>query len=205
MSPIPDVFTVKQAADEIRVSESTIYRWITQGKIIVRREGRNILIPTDDNLNFFVGQISVRYQRPGSAWVPEEIKAYSEWHQLLDELTWLLKVCYSPREDIKRKQFRLDQLFANYIKFHKIELPKIKRIFASVKGLKRRLITDDLKRGWYNELAFILPLKKSTLGLTFADIELNKATAQTRFAFPSWRITSSYYAVYFYLRDCLES
>ena len=60
--------------------------------------------------------------------------------------------------------------------------------------------TNDLKRGWYNELAYTLPLKKSVLGLSFSDIGINKEISDERFSFPSWRIISVYYSVYFYLR-----
>jgi hypothetical protein len=43
-------------------------------------------------------------------------------------------------------------------------------------------------------------LKESTLGISFNDIEINKEKTNIRFIFPSWRITSAYYSVYFYLR-----
>jgi hypothetical protein len=62
------------------------------------------------------------------------------------------------------------------------------------------MITDDLKRGWYNELAYALPLKVSTLGVSFQDVRANEPQATVRYSFPSWRITTAYYATYFYLR-----
>ena len=66
---------------------------------------------------------------------------------------------------------------------------------------KVRLATDDLKRGWYNELAYSIPLKPSTLGLSFSDVELNKSSSTRRFTFPSWRIVAAVYLVYFFLRS----
>src|SRR2546430_12557250 len=40
------------------------------------------------------------------------------------------------------------------------------------------LFRSDLKRGWYNELFFLFPLKDTTLGLTFADIEKNRSRSE---------------------------
>ncbi len=66
--------------------------------------------------------------------------------------------------------------------------------------MPRALIVADLKRGWYNELAYAMPLRTSTIGLSFSDITCNKPLANVRFAFPSWRVTTAYYAAYFYMR-----
>lgn len=119
---------------------------------------------------------------------------------MIDELVWLIKAVYSSKEALKRKDFRIDKLFSQYIIQNKIELKKIAKIFPSLSNLNSQFITDDLKRGWYNELAFVIPLKEATLGLSFNDIDINKDKSNDRFTFPSWRITSFYYSVYFYLR-----
>ncbi|NOT04030.1 MAG: hypothetical protein HOP27_05465 [Anaerolineales bacterium] len=182
------------------VTKSTIYRWIKTGKLIAIKDGQSYSILLSENRDFISALIRKKHSKPISVWTPKEIEDYSEWHELIDEICWLIKVCYSSRDDIKRKRFRLDTLFVNYLTSNKITLSKVKQIFASNIKPKLRSITDDLKRGWYNELAYAVPLKKSTLGLSFNDIDLNKAASSIRFAFPSWRITSAYYSVYFYLR-----
>jgi hypothetical protein len=82
---------------------------------------------------------------------------------------------------------------------HKVELKKVKSQFNSSE-IKSKSITDDLKRGWYNELAFIYPLKNATLGISFREITENLKISSTRFSFPSWKITECYYSSYFYFR-----
>jgi hypothetical protein len=146
---------------------------------------------------------AIRQRRfaPQEAYVPNELLEYNEWHQFLDEFSWLIKICYSPKEIVKNKRFRLDQLFSNYISIHKISLKRLAQVYRSTVLPSTRIITDDLKRGWYNELAYLLPLRNSTLGLSFTDIDLNKAASNARFTFPSWRITTAYYSIYFYLRS----
>lgn len=192
--------TVQKLAGFLQVSESTVYTWIRAGKINATKYGRNYNIDWGENREFLAAQLRIKHSKPLSAWIPKEIGDYSEWHELLDEFSWLIKICYSSKDDIKRKRFRLDRLFANYLTAHKIDLGKVRQIFASNANPNFRLITNDLKRGWYNELSYVVPLKKSTLGLSFDDIEHNKEDSSIRFAFPSWRITSAYYSTYFYLR-----
>jgi excisionase family DNA binding protein len=196
-----DPVVVPDAAEILHVSKSTVYRWVREGKLKSDKIGRRISVTYDLNGEFFRLQLQKHWSKPAGAFVPKEIKRYGEWHELLDELVWLLKVSYSKPNDIKRKQFRLDQLFLNFLKFHKVTLPKMKRALIASSRTRKRLITDDLKRGWYNELAYALPLKPETLGLSFKDLERNKRSATERFAFPSWRITSAYYSAYFFLRS----
>ena len=62
-------------------------------------------------------------------------------------------------------------------------------------------VIEDLRRGWYNELAFAMPLRESLIGLSFRDIVRNQDISNSRFVFPSWRIVSAYYALYFFLRS----
>ncbi len=182
------------------VTTGTVYKWIRTGKLKAIKEGKNYDIPFTENKDFLLAQLKKKREKLQLAWTPKEIEDYSEWHELLDELCWLIKICYSSKDDIKHKRFRLDQLFVNYLTFHKVTLKKVSQAFASNPKPNFLRVTDDLKRGWYNELSYALPLRKSTLGLSFSDITLNKEDSSIRFAFPSWRITSAYYSAYFYLR-----
>jgi len=119
---------------------------------------------------------------------------------MFDYFSWLLKVTYTSPTLIKKKQFNIRHIFENYIEYNKINLLTIKKDFIGT-NLKDKEITDDLKRGWYNELSFIYPLKNSTLGISFKDISENLEISSTRFQFPSWKITEYYYASYFYFRS----
>jgi len=198
--PSEKTIPISDAAENVGVAESTIYRWIRAGKLKAIKQGRVYEISLDENREFLFAQYQKKHSKPEIAWTPKEIDAYSEWHEFIDEICWLIKICYSSKADIKRKLFRLDRLFINYLTYHKITLNKIRPVFASNTNPNFHHVTNDLKRGWYNELSYTFPLRKSTLGLSFSDISTNKSISSIRFAFPSWRITSSYYSIYFYLR-----
>jgi hypothetical protein len=197
----PPMYTVNQLCDILHIARRTVYRWIRVGHLDADRVDGLYTIPsTTKNTDFIVAIIRNRHSRPESAWVPEGLTDYHGWHQLIDEFVWLVKACYSDKEDLKRKRFRLDRLLANYLRANNVTLGRIKHTFAASSASPPSQVADDLKRGWYNEFAYAVPQKPSTLGHSFSDIELNKATSASRFAFPSWRITTAYYTVYFYLR-----
>ena len=138
--------------------------------------------------------------RPRRPYVPREIADYNRWHTVLDDFCWLLKVTYTPPSDLKRKQFRLDVIFANYLRESIGEMERIASALGS-KPTHDVAVTEDLRRGWYNELAFAMPLRESLIGLSFRDIVRNRDISNSRFVFPSWRIVSAYYALYFFLRS----
>jgi hypothetical protein len=192
---------VGQLSDTLHVSAATIYRWIGEGKLdAAKANGSITILDSATNRSFFLSELEKARKRPPTPWVPNEIKDFNKWHHLLDELLWLLKVTYSDPADIKRKAFRLDQLFSAYLSSNKVTLPKVRNAFAARPASTATLVLNDLKRGWYNELAYSFPLRPSTLRQSYADLETNKASSIVRLAFPSWRITTAYYSVYFYLR-----
>jgi excisionase family DNA binding protein len=193
--------TIREIIEATGCSRGTVYKWIKSGKLTAHKVKGRYVIPFGANDNFIVENIKKKYSRPEEAWVPESIESYNEWHQLLDYYCWLIKICYSSKKDIKRKCFRIDKIFANYLKFHNVSLNKVRQIFATNTSPNINLISDDLKRGWYNELSYIIPLKESTLGLSFRDVSMNLDSSSTRFTFPSWRIVPAYYSIYFYLRS----
>lgn len=59
----------------------------------------------------------------------KRLRHYSRWHDLIDEMTWLLKVSYGSTDDIKKKHFRLDSLFASQLRANDITLGKIRAAF----------------------------------------------------------------------------
>lgn len=195
------MFSVGQLSDTLHVTPATIYRWISDGKLdATKSNGSFTILESDKNRAFFLSEFEKARKRPPTAWVPKEIKDFNRWHHLLDEFLWLLKVSYSDPSDIKRKAFRLDKLFYSYITTNKVTLAKIRNTFASSSSSTATLVLNDLKRGWYNELAYSFPLRPSTLRHSYSDLEQNKTSSIVRLAFPSWRITTAYYSVYFYLR-----
>jgi excisionase family DNA binding protein len=192
--------TVAELAAFLGVSSGTVRRWIRGGRIQAVKERGVLLIPVSQE--FILEQLRRRRtSSTRSPYTPTELKSYSQWHETLDQLVWLLKTSYASREMLKKRRFRLDSLFAAYIKSNKLAIPAIRRALNSPTPRRWRLIEDDLKRGWYNELAYCTPTRPSTLGLGFADVQANMDVSGSRFAFPSWPIIKAYYAAYFFLRS----
>jgi len=199
-----DQFTAKELAQLFEVSTSSVYGWIKKGKLTATRTNGKLIIPRDELYSSFVSEfIKKRYEVEPEPYFPDELLAYSDWHQTLDYFSWLFKACYSHPNDLKKKHFNIRHIFENYLTLHKVELKKIKTQFNSA-DIKTKSITDDLKRGWYNELAFIYPLKNATLGISFREVTENLKISTTRFSFPSWKITECYYSSYFYLRTIAQ-
>jgi excisionase family DNA binding protein len=192
--------TVREMADVLQVSESSVRRWISKGLLTATRSGRSFSIPGQPNAAFISTRLQAAWARPILAYVPPEISRYSEWHQVLDELVWLAKAVYSDRSALKRRRFRLDVLFARYLTANGVDLRSIRKSFSPTSVSLSRGVWEDLQRGWYNELAFSFPQRPSALGLSFSDVSTNGEASAKRFTFPSWRITAAYYSVYFYLR-----
>jgi hypothetical protein len=194
-------FTIPELSGWLKKSQGTIRRWIASGNLEAEKTAKGYHIRwLGKNSDFLSSELQKRRNKPDEAYTPKELSEYSEWHQLLDELSWLFKVCYSPDFVVKRKKFRADIIFVRYIQAHDITLKKVQSIFAANRSHGLKPIADDLKRGWYNELAFVVPLKPSTLGLSFSDIDTNRDISSMRFAFPSWKVITAYYSIYFYLR-----
>jgi len=190
-----------ELAEYFGITTRTIKNWIENGKLRVTIVDGEYEVEWGDNEEaVFRKLLEKKRERLNEAYTPKELTEYSEWHTLLDELSWLLKVCYTPEQMVKRKKFRTDIIFIRYIQAHKITLKKVESVFRANQSDTTKTISDDLKRGWYNELAFVVPLKPSTLGLSFADIHINTDTSSMRFAFPSWKVITAYYSIYFYLR-----
>jgi hypothetical protein len=195
-----DQYTAKELAQLFEVPISSVYSWINKGKLTAIRINRKLIIPRDELYSSFVSEfIKKKYEIEPEPYFPDELLSYSDWHQTLDYFSWLFKSCYTSPNDLKKKNFNIRLIFENYLTVHKVELKKVKSQFNSSE-IKSKSITDDLKRGWYNELAFIYPLKNATLGISFREITENLKISSTRFSFPSWKITECYYSSYFYFR-----
>lgn len=196
--------TPKELAELFDVPISTVYYWIKKGKLTATQTKGKLVIHRDELFSSFISEfVKKKYEVEPEPYFPDELLAYSDWHQTLDYYSWLFKVCYSHPDDLKKKHFNIRNIFENYLTIHKVELKKIKTQFTSA-DLKAKSITDDLKRGWYNELAFIYPLKNATLGISFREVTENLKISTTRFSFPSWKITECYYSSYFYLRTIAQ-
>lgn len=195
-----ETITVEKLSDILEVSNSTVRQWIASNKLHAEKYNGKFLIPLESNNDFIVERIKKKHEKPYLPYIPDELTEYNKWHELIDEIAWLLKVLYSGKHEIKAKSFRADHIFVRYLKNHDVSLDNLRSTFLHNNRINTLLVTDDLKRGWYNELSFVVPIKDSTLGLSFKDIEVNNKISDIRFSFPSWKIISCYYAIYFYLR-----
>ena len=126
--PIP----IQQIAEFSGVSIGTIYKWIKAGKLKATKQGKTYEVLFSENDKFLLAQLKKKHSKPQLAWTPKEIEDYSEWHELIDEICWLIKICYSSKDDIKHKLFRLDRLFVNYLTFHKVTLNKVRQVFGKL-------------------------------------------------------------------------
>ncbi len=125
--------TVREVANVLQVTEGTVRKWIHSGQIDAEKaDGQYRLINNEKTSAFLVGKIRSRSNSPPKAWNPREIRDYSKWHDLLDEMIWLLKVCYSTPEEIKRRKFRVDSLFAEYLSSSNVTLNKVRTAFRLV-------------------------------------------------------------------------
>jgi hypothetical protein len=102
-------------ANFLQVSPTTVYRWIKNGDVVAREKDGKLNIIHEECRDFISNKLRELRYRPEKAFVPEGLEDYSEWHLVVDYFCWLLKVCYTSKENIKRKTFRLDYLFANYL------------------------------------------------------------------------------------------
>lgn len=120
---------------------------------------------------------------------------YLQNHVIIDDFVWMLKLNYSDKDTIKRKKYRKDILFQEYIRENKISIKKIKNTLISDNGDKSKFIYY-LKQGWYNELASEYPFSADCMNIgTSIEEDENQWKIDL---FPSWYIVKNYYTVYSY-------
>jgi hypothetical protein len=192
-------WTVAQAAEALCVTPTTIRRWIAEGHLAVVPQSSPLRVSSRPLNETISERVRAGIYRPRS-YVPEGIGRYAAWHHFLDEFVWLIKATYSDVQDLKRRRFRLDVLYSRYLRANDVTPRVLRRDFTFNSTSVPDGVWQDLSRGWYNEFAFSFPAKAATLGLSFSDIHENKEVTESRFLFPSWRIVTAYYSVYFYLR-----
>jgi len=105
-APTPEPFqTVTELSTALGKSHGTIRKWIKKGKLEATKSERGYRIPwSDKNSELFSIEIRKKLGKPKPAYYPQELSEYSGWHEVLDELCWLFKVCYSPGDIVKTKK-----------------------------------------------------------------------------------------------------
>lgn len=115
-------------------------------------------------------------------------------HNSIDIFSWILKMYYAEdKEAVKKRKFRLEVIFQNYLIKNKVSLNKISG------GLSVEVKKDDLEsfllRGWYNELISAYPATTYYLDIG-VNLEANLGDKhpgdQGDF---TWKIVQHYYSI----------
>lgn len=183
-------------------ADSTLRHWIRTGKLISKTVDGRTVIPLSENSRVLAEMLHRKPRTTATvAWAPEALPNYGTWHDALDCNVWLLCVHYGSKELLRRKGGRLDLMLANYLRSGKVNLRRIRAAFSSTMKPNRSKSRMDLHRGWYHELAFATPLRAETLDLSASAVTRSIESSCSRLAFPTWRIVSAYYSLYFFIRS----
>ncbi|MDP4200366.1 MAG: hypothetical protein Q8922_15250 [Bacteroidota bacterium] len=122
-----------------------------------------------------------------------ELADFLCFHDTIDAFTWLIKLRYSSKEDIRsRKAYRLDRLFDQFLTEKQFEIGKLTRLKGRSSSPDR--FTFHLTKGWYNEMVRSTPLNENILAI---GTRVSPDSCHGRFA--AWNIVQSYYAIYEYV------
>ena len=114
---------------------------------------------------------------------------YLYFHNVIDKFCWLLKFQYSERDVVKRKKYRIDTLFQNYIHLNKYKIEKAAKCISS--SISKEKIEYHLSKGWLNELVRSVPLHADYLEI---GTMLSRWDEPGSEGLTSWNIVQSYYA-----------
>ena len=125
--------------------------------------------------------------------IPEFVD-YLFYHSILDKFCWLIKLRYSPKETVKSKRYRLDELFQHFLIHNKITIEKAFRVVS--KDFEVEKLEYHLTKGWYNELVRSDPVDETYLSI---GTSLGKNNGPGSGGHIAWNIIQSYYAFYEFL------
>jgi hypothetical protein len=121
-----------------------------------------------------------------------ELADYLCFHEVIDIVCWLLKLCYSSKDTVKKRNYRLHTLLRDFLNKAEFDLGKVNRLVGSAHSKDK--FSFHLNKGWYNELVRSCPLDADALNIgTKHDPNHSKGKSV------AWNITQSYYAVYEYV------
>lgn len=182
-------------------SGRTVRRWIKNGTLKTEVVDNQEYVSFKDNSTLLRAMLFREPRRRLNVYAPEDLPAYSTWHDAFDCLVWLLCVQYTTPDAARTRRFRLDHLLAAYLKAGESNRKRIKLCYEPHTKRSTKRARQDLLRGWYHELAYSLPLRHTTLEISSGAITDGLDASASRFAFPTWRIVSNYYSAYFMIRS----
>ena len=195
--------TLEEAVTKYKLPKSYIKQLIENKYIhatdLTKYGGKGIMIDPESQKRLRVLSENPEYKQKVLDFNPSsyydfcpEIIEYHPFHDFIDRYCWLIKLFYTDKEDIKKKKYRLDILFQNFLIKNKFSLEKLTETVAGNNGDNNKLIFH-LQKGWYNELVRSVPLSENYLQIgTKAKGSVADATSV------SWNITQTYYSIYEY-------
>jgi excisionase family DNA binding protein len=93
MSPF---MTVKEAAAFLRLSDKTLYRWVSQKRVPARHHGAKVLFHRDELEAWSAGQIEMQPAEPS-------LSPFERARQRIGSLKTERMNCDSPKSDSQRK------------------------------------------------------------------------------------------------------
>lgn len=117
---------------------------------------------------------------------------YLCYHGTIDVLCWLLRLRYSPRETIKKRNYRLHVMFDGFLAEQQFDLNRLSDLAGSHHSQSK--FAFHLNKGWYNELVRSYPLDAD-----FLNIGTKHDPSHSKGRSLSWNVTQSYYSIYEYV------
>ena len=118
---------------------------------------------------------------------------YLFFHNLLDKFCFALKAHYSDRETVKKRRYRLDLVFQNYLLQNRITSSKNASHQPSP-ALESK-VEFNLTKGWHDELVRGDPLLPDYLKV---GVQLSGWRGPGTGGLAAWNVIQSYYAVFEY-------
>jgi hypothetical protein len=195
--------TLEEAVVKYKLSKTYIKKLIDNKYIhatdLTKYGGRGIMIDLESRQRLRMLSEHPEYKQKVLDFNPSsyydfcpEIMEYHLFHDFIDRYCWLIKLFYIDKEDIKKKKYRLDVLFQNFLVKNNFSIEKLTETVAEGNGNNDKVVFH-LQKGWYNELVRSIPLNESYLQIgTKVKGSVADATSV------SWNITQTYYSIYEY-------
>ena len=118
---------------------------------------------------------------------------YLFFHNVLDKYCFALKAHYSDRETVKKRRYRLDLVFQNYLVANGIPSHRLAPDVSS--SAFESQVEFTLTKGWHNELVRGDPLLPDYLKV---GVQLSGWRGAGTGGLAAWNVIQSYYAVFEY-------
>ena len=116
---------------------------------------------------------------------------YLFFHNLLDKYCFALKAHYSDRETVRKRRYRLDLVFQNYLLRNAICAPR--RGPGTSSSAIESKVEFNLTKGWHNELVRGDPLLPDYLKI---GVQLSGWRGPGTGGLAAWNVIQSYYAYF---------